>query len=42
MLEENVIKVPKPVKLNLPKIKKISLPKKPKKIQLPKIKKIES
>ena len=42
ILKENVIEVPKPVKLNLPKIKKIGLPKKPKKIQLPKLKKVES
>jgi len=38
ILDENVISAPKPMKLQLPKIKKIQLPSRPKKVQLPKLK----
>ena len=40
ILEENVITAPKQVPLQLPKIKKISLPKKPVKVKLPKSAKV--
>jgi len=42
ILKDNVKTPPKPVKLTLPKIKKIGLPKRPKKIELPKLKKVKA